>query len=328
MSAELFSPEVMARVPVATVAAPARQTAAHRLTAFMRSPLGGLCLLVAAVLVVYAPSLNAQFLWDDLALVRNNLLIRSPRFCAEVFRHTLFDGNSNFYRPTQTLTFLADYWFWALNPFGYHLTSILIHAANAGLLFLVLRRTLPVLLGHPGDVRRAEPMAILVALLWAVHPVHSAAVAYVSGSADSLAMMCCLSAWLLCERALRDAHALPRTLFAAGAFLSLLFGLCSKEIAGIWLLLYLGYLFVAPSRHGPPQPVGGGARRCRGGGHLCRPATPATDTTGGTALTAAACQGAAHAPRARRLRQPDDLSGQAFHGAAGVCRPGSGKSGG
>ena len=214
-----------------------------RFAAFVQSPLGGWCLLLVAALAIYAPSLNAQFLWDDLALVRNNLLIRSPRFCAEVFRHTLFDGNSNFYRPTQTLVFLADYWCWALNPFGYHLTSILIHAANAGLLFLVLRQTLPALLGSAGDKKVAAPMAILVALLWAVHPVHSAAVAYVSGSADSLAMGCCLSAWLLCERALRVGSAVPRALCAVGAFVCLLFGLCSKEIAGIWLLLYLGYLF-------------------------------------------------------------------------------------
>ena len=219
------------------------QTLARRLAAFVRRPFGALCTLLTAVFVVYAPSLNAQFLWDDLALVRNNLLIRSPLFCGEVFRHTLFDGNSNFYRPTQTLVFLADYWFCALNPFGYHLTNILIHAANACLLCLVLRRTLPTLLGRPDDRHRASWMALGVALVWAVHPVHSAAVAYVSGSADSLAMMCCLSGWLLCERALEATRPSARMLFAVGAFTGLLFGLCSKEIAGIWLLLYLGWLF-------------------------------------------------------------------------------------
>ncbi len=243
MSAQLLPFPDPVRAPEAMRPPAARQTAGARLAEFARSPLGALCLLGAAVLLIYAPSLNAQFLWDDLALVRNNLLIRSPRFCAEVFRHTLFDGNSNFYRPTQTLVFLADYWCWALNPFGYHLTSILIHAANAGLLFLVLRRTLPGLHPRPGDGRHAGPMAFFVALVWAVHPVHSAAVAYVSGSADSLAMGCCLSAWLLCEHALDAGRAWTRALLAAGAFGCLLLGLCSKEIAGIWLLLYLGYLF-------------------------------------------------------------------------------------
>ena len=243
MSAELLSPLPETRVVTGPRFASPGEAAASHVTAFFRRPFGALCTLLAAVLVVYAPSLNAQFLWDDLALVRNNLLIRSPRFGVEIFRHTLFNGDSNFYRPTQTLVFLADYWCWALNPFGYHLTSVLIHAANAFLLCLVLRRTLPVMLTFPDDKRRTDWMALGLALLWAVHPVHSAAVAYVSGSADSLAMMFCLSAWLLCERALRATQPVLRTFLAADAFGCLLFGLCSKEIAGIWLLLYFGYLF-------------------------------------------------------------------------------------
>ena len=241
MPALPLSPPAETDAPVCPPA-PARGLA-RRLTAFVQRPFGAVCALLTAVFASYAPSLNAQFLWDDLALVRNNLLIRSPLFCGEIFRHTLFDGNSNFYRPTQTLVFLADYWFCALDPFGYHLTNILVHAANACLLCLVLRRTLPAFLARPEDRRHVSWMALGLALVWAVHPVHSAAVAYVSGSADSLAMLCCLSAALFCERALDATRPLLRATFAAGAFAGLLFGLCSKEIAGIWLLLYFGWLF-------------------------------------------------------------------------------------
>ena len=243
MPTELLPPPSETRAATIPTQSAAKPPVARQFGRMLTRPFGAFFALLVAVVAVYAPSLNAQFLWDDLSLVRDNLLIRSPRLGLEIFRHTLFNGNSNFYRPTQTLTFLADYWFWALNPYGYHLTSILIHAANAFLLFLVLRRTLPVLLGRPDDRNRAGGMALALALLWAVHPVHSAAVAYVSGSADSLAMLCCLSAWLLCERALRSVRPRTRCLYAVGAFGGLLLGLCSKEIAGIWLLLYLGYLF-------------------------------------------------------------------------------------
>ena len=200
--------------------------------------------LLTAVLIAYSPALGAQFLWDDTSLVLHNLLIRSPLFCAEVFRHTLFNGDSNFYRPTQTLTFIVDYWFCALDPFGYHLTSILIHAANAFLLFLVLRGVLPALLPtRKQDGAFTGALAFGVALVWAVHPVHSAAVAYVSGSADSLAMLFSLGAWLCCERALRAGRAASRVGWAAAAFAALLLGLCSKEIAFIWLLLFAGCIF-------------------------------------------------------------------------------------
>ena len=152
-------------------------------------PVGALLTLLLAVFTVYAPALNAQFVWDDTMLVKTNLLIRSPRFVLEVFRHSLFGDDSNFYRPTQTLTFLADYWFWGLNPFGYHLTSVLIHAANAFLLCLVLAAGSADNAAGRDSLDAAPPkIALGVSLVWAVHPVHSAAVAYVSGTADTLAM--------------------------------------------------------------------------------------------------------------------------------------------
>ena len=242
-------PVASTRAPRVAVPAPGRRALSLSL---LRRPVGALLLLVSAVVAAYAPSLDGQFLWDDIFLVRRNLLIRSPLFCLEVFRHTLFDNESNFYRPTQTLTFLANYWAWGLNPFGYHLTSIAIHAANAFLLFLVLRGVLGTLLPPAADTaparadagRRTGWMALALALLWAVHPVHSAAVAYVSGSADSLAMLCCLTAWLACERALAATRPWARPGWGAVAFAGLLLGLCAKEIAGVWLAIFAFYLFL------------------------------------------------------------------------------------
>lgn len=217
-------------------------------------PLGVLLGLLATVFTVYAPSLNGQFLWDDQTLIKNNYLIRSPLFCLEVFRHTLFNDDSNFYRPTQTLAFIADYWCGGLNPFPYHLTSVLIHAANAFLLCLILRRILPFALRDTPARLDTHRLALGVSLVWAVHPIHSAAVAYTSGTADTLAMTLCLLAASLCERALDRSRPGPRAAFATGAFVCFLLGLCAKEIASVWLVLYLGYLFaLRPDR----------SRRCR-----------------------------------------------------------------
>ena len=222
---------------------PTSQPAVNRWAEWPGRRLGALLLLLPVVFAIYAPSLNGQFLWDDTGLVKNNLLIRSPLFCLEVFRHTLFNDESNFYRPTQTLTFIADYWFGGTNPFVYHLTSVLIHAGNALLLCLVLRIVLPTLLAGATDTRRTNHLALGIALVWAVHPVHSAAVAYISGTADTLAMTCCLAAALLCERALRSPRLPARVGWGAGALLGLLLGLCAKEIASVWLALFFGYLF-------------------------------------------------------------------------------------
>ena len=250
MLTELFSPtpteNLAVHRPVDAHTTLSSKPRAGLLTAFLavlRRPTGALLAALVTVFAAYAPTLNAQFVWDDNFLVKGNLLIRSPLFVVEAFRHTLFGDASNFYRPTQTLTFIADYWVWALDPFGYHLTSILIHALNAFLLCLVLRLVLPAMLPDSVDRRRADWIALGVSVVWAVHPVHSAAVAYVSGMADTLAMTFCLVAVLLCERALDAACPLPRVVTAAGAVLCMLLGLCAKEIASIWLVLYLGYLF-------------------------------------------------------------------------------------
>ncbi len=228
---------------------PAAITRTQPARPLIRQPLIWLFLLAGAVLAAYAPALNGQFLWDDTPLVRNNQFIRSPVLALEAFRHTLFDGDSNFYRPTQTLTYIADYWAWDLNPYGYHLTNILIQALNAALLFLVLRELLPKLVPTksptPPALAHADAcgwMALGLALVWALHPVHSAAVAYVSGRADTLAMSFCLLAWLACEAAFAAPRAAARAGWSGVAFACLLLGLCSKEIAAVWLAIYLGLL--------------------------------------------------------------------------------------
>ncbi len=225
-------------------------------SAALRNPLMVFLCLLAVVLGAYLPTLDAQFIWDDNGLVRDNLLIRSPLFVVEAFRRNLFEGQSNFYRPTQTLTFIADYWFWGKQAYGYHLTNILIHALNGCLLYLLLRRLLPALLDGtaPGGEGRSrdltDPIAALLAFVWALYPVHSAAVAYVSGSADSLAMLFCVTAWLLSENCLRAQTALRRAAWGAVTAISLLAGLCSKEIAFVWLALFTAYLLFFRRRDG------------------------------------------------------------------------------
>ena len=209
-----------------------------------------LCLL--AGFAVYVPALNGDLIWDDFYLVRDNPFFRSPVFGLEVFRHYLFfDSFSTYYRPVQNWSYMLDYWLWRGSPAGYHCTNVLLHSLSGFLLFLLLRRLLPGLCSKSADTPRVptDSIALLVALLWVVHPIHNAAIAYISGRADSLAALFALSAWLLAWRAM-DASA-PWKKIALGvlAAVSLLVGLCSKEIALVWLILILGHLFLFDREH-------------------------------------------------------------------------------
>jgi tetratricopeptide (TPR) repeat protein len=208
---------------------------------------------VLAGFVIYAPALNGSFVWDDFYLVRENPFFRSPVFGLEVFRHYLFfDSFSTYYRPVQNWSYMLDYWIWRGSPFGYHCTNVLIHSLSGFLLFLLLRRLLPTLAPKAAQnaPARYDLAAMLIALIWVVHPIHNAAVAYISGRADSLAALFALSAWLLLLRTMENGIATWRKIslgFLAGV--SLLVGLCAKEIALMWLLLMLVHLFAFDREH-------------------------------------------------------------------------------
>jgi tetratricopeptide (TPR) repeat protein len=204
-----------------------------------------LCLL--AGFLVYAPALNGALIWDDFYLVRENPFFRSPVFGLEVFRHYLFfDSFSTYYRPVQNWSYMFDYWLWRGSPVGYHGTNILLHSLSGFLLFLLLRRLLPGLCYGVAEKKRGptDSVALLVALVWIVHPIHNAAVAFISGRADSLAALFALAAWLVAYRAMESKVPWKRTILGLVAATALLVALCSKEIALVWLILLLGHLFI------------------------------------------------------------------------------------
>lgn len=195
--------------------------------------------LVVFVLVgfaTYSPCLKGVRIWDDHYLVGENPFFRSPVFAAEVFRQHLFaESFSTYYRPVQNLSYMLDYWLWGEVTTGYHCTNVLIHSLAAWLLFLLLRGVLPALwkCGSAPSVA-----ALLVALVWLVHPVHNAAIAYISGRADSLAALFALGAWLLWIRARGFSSQAARLACGLVAALFFLLALCSKEIALVWALLF------------------------------------------------------------------------------------------
>ena len=240
------------------------------------------CILLLSALLVYAPALQGDLLWDDFYLIRENPFFKSPVFLLEVFRHWLFlDSFSVYYRPVQNWSYMADYWIWDANPFGYHLTNILLHAFGGYLLYRLLCRLLPRLAPSATDAA-----AFFVAWIWVIHPVHNAAVAYISGRADSLAAVFALLGWLAY---LEGRSALSKgkrvTLFALAPVCALL-ALCSKEIALVWLgifALWLVFDTPEPRLRGMVAPLlglGGAVLAYYFLRHLPPPRTPISESSG------------------------------------------------
>lgn len=197
--------------------------------------------LAALVFAIYAPALRNGFVWDDTALVLRDPLIRSWRLVPEGFQHFLFTDAtaSNFYRPIQRLTYTLDYAAFAFRPTGYHLTSIVWHIA-AALALLLLSGEL--LRSFEVEERRRRLIAFLATVAWAIHPIHNAAVAYVSGRADPLAAAFGFLGLYSGIRGLRPNEP-KRWLFQLAAGALLLLSMLSKETGIVFLFLW-GAIFV------------------------------------------------------------------------------------
>lgn len=201
------------------------------------------CAVLASIgFVSHAPALSGQLIWDDHYLARDNPFIKSPVLVLETFRHYLFlDSFSAHYRPVQNLSFIFDYLVWNTNTFGFHLTNVLLHISAGILLYFLLRRILRPLVG-PSSRIDTSSFAFVVASLWMVHPVHSAAVDYISGRADSLAFFFASAGWILYLKAREVRHRWGQILYALLSFASGLLALCSRETGLIWLALFLLHL--------------------------------------------------------------------------------------
>src|SRR4029077_18310991 len=162
-------------------------------------------LIFLAVVASYAPAVRNGFVWDDTALILRDPLIRSWRLVGEGFNQFLFTDAtaSDFYRPLQRLTYTLEYAAFVFRPAPYHVTSIVLHAMAAlALLFFAEER----LQSFGTEVRQRRPLATIATLIWAVHPVQSAAVIYISGRADPLAAS---FGFLGCYLTLRSLRAKP-----------------------------------------------------------------------------------------------------------------------
>jgi protein O-mannosyl-transferase len=195
--------------------------------------------------VIRLPAIQGQLIWDDVHLARDNPFIKSPLLALEAFRHYLFlDSFSGHYRPVQNLSYMLDYFFWNTDPAGFHLTSILLHVTAGLLLYCLLTHLFGKGAGlwESDDLRSARAGAVAafaISGIWMVHPVHSAAIDYISGRADSLAFAFSAGAWLLVLRARMSKTRWLKGVIYPLAALSGVLALCSREIACIWILIFL-----------------------------------------------------------------------------------------
>jgi protein O-mannosyl-transferase len=143
--------------------------------------------IAAITFAVFSPALQYGFiLWDDDRNFLNNLAYRGLGW-AQV-RWAFTSAVMGHWIPVTWLSFGLDHALWGMDPFGYHLTNILLHAANAALFYLLALRLLR--LASTGASAGALRLgAVVAALFFAVHPLRVESVAWVTERRDVLSAL-------------------------------------------------------------------------------------------------------------------------------------------
>jgi tetratricopeptide (TPR) repeat protein len=134
-------------------------------------------LIVIATMAAYWPALSGGFIWDDDDYVTKNEHLTSLRGLIELW----IPGTTHQYYPAVFTTFWIEHQLWQLNPSGYHIVNVLLHAMNA---LLVWR--LAYVLRIPG--------AWMIGAVFALHPVHVESVAWITERKNVLSGLFYLSA--------------------------------------------------------------------------------------------------------------------------------------
>src|SRR2546425_5853906 len=157
-------------------------------------------LVVLFTLTAFLPTLQNQFVnWDD-----HENFLDNPHYRGLGWTHLrwMWTTHLGHYIPLTWMTLGLDYLLWGLNPVGYHLTSLLLHAANAVVFFFVVRRILTLALPSPAE--RGHALAVsagVAALVFAIHPLRVESVAWATERRDVLSGLFYLLTILLYLRA-------------------------------------------------------------------------------------------------------------------------------
>lgn len=135
--------------------------------------------IVFATITAYRPAIDGGFIWDDDDYVTDNALLQSGAGLVQIWE----PGHTHQYYPAVFTTFWAEYHIWGLNPVGYHVVNVLLHIANALLLWRLLS-----LLGVPG--------AWMISAVFALHPMNVESVAWITERKNVLSGLFYLSAAL------------------------------------------------------------------------------------------------------------------------------------
>lgn len=214
------------------------------------SPSTRVLLIVVLTLtaIAYLATLQFQFVYDDESQIVGNQLIEFWHyvpfyFHIQVWAHVNPHQAGNYYRPIFMLWMRLNHALFGFEPWGWHLTTVLMHVLATFFVFKFARRLTA--LSFADDV--PDRIGLITSLIFGLHPVHVEAVAWVSGVTEALFAILLIGSFL-CFINWRENRPNARTysllLYALAIF--------SKETAVLMMPLVAAFVWLYPIDDHPP----------------------------------------------------------------------------
>ena len=187
--------------------------------------------LVLAVLLIYANTVSAPFVFDDQLSITENSTIRQLWPLSTPLSPPSGQGLTVEGRPILNLSLALNYAVSGTAAWDYHVTNIAIHAAAALLLFGVISRTLrSPLLPLQLPLSTCNHVAFAAALLWAVHPLQTESITYIIQRTESLMGLFYLATLYFFCRGARLTEPAARRRWFTFSVVACAFGMGTKEV--------------------------------------------------------------------------------------------------
>ncbi len=201
--------------------------------------------LGAAIFLVYMPAASGPFILDDLETIVENPSIQQLWPLVDSDREggplNPPDTSPTHGRPLVNLAMAANYHFGGLDPFGYRIVHFVLHFATALLLWALVAETLRLDYFHGKFDTVAGPLAFASAFVWALHPVHTETLLYVTQRTELMMGLFYLATLYLSLRYWAAERTAWRAAYLALASMACTSGMLCKEMmasAPAMVLLY------------------------------------------------------------------------------------------
>jgi len=212
-------------------------------------------LLALVAFLVYWPSLKSDFVYDARQEILVEGFITSPANLVDVLSFKVLGMNLMLGdRPGQLLYLMVQAALFGKSPWGYHLSSNLLHATNVALLFVFMRRLVEQEVMKPGQKNglKVQLALVSVSLIFALHPIATEPVSGVSFSSDLLATLFVLLALLAATAFHPEKPQTTVPMGGAGIFCAFAAVTCKESgLAAAALLIVYWFLFRREEAKGP-----------------------------------------------------------------------------